>query len=177
MEFTSLSIAKLSSFIFPTVIHDVIYNLYVVRFWREDGQRSIAYWAVNLNANHKCMNTVNYLYIKVEYYMILKTARKWRKRNFTKTKTENSGKTPHTSIFRASHGVSPLSFLQKMHSEISTEHCTLSWKTENHCDANHAFAIGITGRRCRHHSNCPASGEFHRRKVQSNIQDLFNYRD
>ena len=172
---------KFKCVIFPTVMHDVIYNLYVVRFWSEDGQISMAYWAVNLNTNHKCMNTVNYRYITVEYYMILKTARKWRKRNFTKTKTKNSGKTPHTSIFRASHGVSPLSSLQKIHSEISIKHCILSWKTENHRDANHAFAIGITDRRqrrqVRHHSNCPASGDCHRRKVQSNIQDLFNYWD
>ena len=29
-------------FIFPTEIHDIVYSLYVVRFWREGGQRSIA---------------------------------------------------------------------------------------------------------------------------------------
>ena len=113
-------------------IHDIIYNLYVVHFWREGGQRSIAYWAVHLNTKHKYMNTVNHRYITVEYYMILKTARKGSKRNFTETKTKNSEKTPHTSPFRASRGVSPLNSLQKIHSEISREHCTLSWKTENH---------------------------------------------
>ena len=37
---------KLKCFIYPTEVHDVIYNLYVVRFWREGEQRSIAYRAV-----------------------------------------------------------------------------------------------------------------------------------
>ena len=39
---------KFKCFIFPTEVHDLIYNLYVVRFWREGGQRSIAYGAVHL---------------------------------------------------------------------------------------------------------------------------------
>ena len=53
------------------------------------------------------MNTANYRYITVEYQMILKTARKGRKRKFTKTKTKNSEKTHHTSPFRKSHHVGP----------------------------------------------------------------------
>ena len=36
-------------FIYPTEVHDIIYNLYVVRLRREGGQRSIAYRAVHLN--------------------------------------------------------------------------------------------------------------------------------
>ena len=44
-------------FIFPTEIHDIIYNLYVARFWREGGQSSIAYPAVRL----KRLNIVVYI--------------------------------------------------------------------------------------------------------------------
>ena len=53
---TQLSLVELPSgecywtfkcFIFPTEIHDMIYNLYVVSFWREGRQRSIAYQAVS----------------------------------------------------------------------------------------------------------------------------------
>ena len=40
---------KYKCFIFPTEVHDIIYILYVVRFWREGGQRGIAYRAVHLN--------------------------------------------------------------------------------------------------------------------------------
>ena len=65
---------------FSTETHDIFYNLYV-RFWRVGGQRSIAHRAVHLNIKHKCMNTVNYWYITVECDIILKTARKGRKRN------------------------------------------------------------------------------------------------
>ena len=60
----------------------------------------------------------------------IETARKGRKRTFTKTKTKNSENTHHTSLFRTSHGVSPLSSLQRIHSEISRVHCTVSWKTD-----------------------------------------------
>ena len=48
----------------------------------------------------------------------------------SKTKTRNSETTHHTSPFRASRGVSPLSSLQRIHSEVSRVHCTLSWKTD-----------------------------------------------
>ena len=37
---------KLKCFIYPTEVHDIIYNRYVVRFWTEGEQRSIAYRAV-----------------------------------------------------------------------------------------------------------------------------------
>ena len=40
---------KFKCFIYPTEVYDIIYNLYAVRFWREGGQRSIAYRAVHLN--------------------------------------------------------------------------------------------------------------------------------
>ena len=76
--------------------------------------------------------------------MILKTARKGRKRNFPKIKTENSEKTPHTSPYRVSWGVSPLSSLQKIHNEISRVHCTWSWKSENHYDADHTFTTRVS---------------------------------
>ena len=113
--------------------------------------------------------------------MILKTARKGRKRKFTKTKSKNSEKTHHISPFRASRGVSPLSSLQRIYSEISRVHCTLCWKTENHRETDHAIAIGIRARRerwqIRHLSKCPASWDFQPRIIQDNIQDLLNYRD
>ena len=67
---------KFKCFIFPTEIHDVVYNLYVAPFWKEGGQRSIAYRSVHLHTKHKYKNTVNYRYIIIEYYMMLKTARK-----------------------------------------------------------------------------------------------------
>ena len=41
---------KFKCFIYPTEVHDIIYNLYVVHFWRESGQRNIAYRAVH----HMC---------------------------------------------------------------------------------------------------------------------------
>ena len=39
---------KIKCFIFPTEIHNIIYNVYVVHSWREGGERSIAYRAVHL---------------------------------------------------------------------------------------------------------------------------------
>ena len=71
----------------------------------------------------------------------LRAARKGRKPNFPESK--KSTKTHDTWPFRASRGVCPLSSLQRLHNEISRVHCTLSWKTENHRDANHTIAIGI----------------------------------
>ena len=41
--------SQVKCIIFPTEVHDIIYNLYLVRFWMEGGQRSIAYRAVHLN--------------------------------------------------------------------------------------------------------------------------------
>ena len=67
---------KFECFIFPTEMHDVVYNLYVAPLWEEGGQRSIAYRSIHLNTKHKYMNTVSYRYIIVEYYMILTTTRK-----------------------------------------------------------------------------------------------------
>ena len=115
--------------IVPTEIHDIIYNFHIVRFWGQDGQRSKAYRAVHLNTKHKYMNTVKYRYITIEYDMILKTARKGRK-----SKSRDSKKTPHTRPFRESHGVSPLSSLQKISSTgacyilVTVGECTVALK-------------------------------------------------
>ena len=49
---------KFTCFIFPTEVHDIIYNLYVVRFWREGGQRGIAYRAVHLIWTKTSSNTL-----------------------------------------------------------------------------------------------------------------------
>ena len=54
---------KFKCFIYPTEVHDIIYNLYVVRFWREGGQRSIAYRAVHLNTK-----TLIHGYCKLSIY-------------------------------------------------------------------------------------------------------------
>ena len=54
---------KFKCFIYPTEVHDIIYNLYVVRFWREGGQRSIAYRAVHLNGK-----TLIHEYCKLSIY-------------------------------------------------------------------------------------------------------------
>ena len=54
---------KFKCFIYPTEVHDIIYNLYIVRFWREGGQRSIAYRAVHLNTK-----TLIHEYCKLSIY-------------------------------------------------------------------------------------------------------------
>ena len=54
---------KFKCFIYPTEVHDIIYNLYVVRFWREGRQRSIAYRAVHLNTK-----TLIHEYCKLSIY-------------------------------------------------------------------------------------------------------------
>ena len=110
---------KFNCFIFLTEMHDIIYNLYVVRFWREGWQTSIAYRAVHLNTKHKDMNTVNYRYNTVEYYMILKTARKWRKRNFTQTKNSLRKDTPHLALSGEPWGV-PSEFFAKNTCDIES---------------------------------------------------------
>ena len=47
-HWNKLNQIQVQVFIFPTEIHNIIYNLYVIRFWREGGERNIAYRAVHL---------------------------------------------------------------------------------------------------------------------------------
>ena len=59
----AISSSSSSSVLFTQQKYMIIYNLYVVRFWREGRQRSIAYWAVHLNTK-----TLIHEYCKLSIY-------------------------------------------------------------------------------------------------------------
>ena len=77
---------KFKCFIYPTEVYDIIYNLYVVHFWREGVQRSIAYRAVHLE---KMLQKMLHRFQMNAVYM-LKSYLHYRKiSNIRRTKSTN----------------------------------------------------------------------------------------
>ena len=85
----------------------MIYNLYVVRFWRKDGQHC-------LSSGPPKYKTQIHEYCKLSIKAQSNITWYWKQHErgeseiSLKIKTKNSETTPHTSPYRASRGVSPL---------------------------------------------------------------------
>ena len=80
--------------------------------------------------------------------------------------TMKSEKTPLSSPFPVSSG-GLLGYLKKRYNEISRVHCTFSWKP--------GAILSPSVLQIWHESDYPASRDFHRMKVQCNMQYLLDF--